>query len=643
MCRVTVERFLRSAGDAAREWRGTLQKMNAHTTKRLGHLVLLLGLCPSTGMSPRPARGADAGPTPAAVAELEQHAAVVGKAAEGGDASIRGTLRFALEAAGNDWNPSAVEAALRLARGMQDTDPASSKFGNYRWRKNDVAVSDLNAVEFATELNALLRLEYADRLTPAARGLLDAMLRDSLVGMNNHTVGPGYTNIFLKKVFSHLALGRVFGDEFTQTGRRLWAEWLAHTRSDGLREYTSPTYYGVTLDSLALIRRHAPDESVRREAEAALTLVWSSIAANWFALAERLSGPHSRDYDYLYGRGYSDEHLADAGWISAPHATDGAGWLAGVPHGSLRVFRDARRWVPPPTLREAPLGELPRFVVQRFNHAPWGRATNWVSRNCSIGVAGECVGPEDKTLLINLPGDRTTPNVVVVFDGRGDPYGRIREPVGYDRHRKSHHLKPFVISSQKGPRVTAAWYVDPGRPSPNGRLDSLQAHLVMPADASVWSDARMLADGAELTAAAVVFLRKGDVAVGVRSVVDSSGRAAPIRVGIHADGGKAPVKRLTFAYADAAPTSPALLALDLEVCAGCDDAAFAAFRAEFAGRTVTATMADGRLRIEGSLPLEADLNRSRRIACEPQLDANTLLRVDGRELGLPLLGGADQQ
>jgi hypothetical protein len=164
----------------------------------------------------------------------------------------------------------------------------------------------------------------------------------------------------------------------------------------------------------------------------------------------------------------------------------------------------------------------------------------------------------------------------------------------------------------------------------------------MPADATVWSEAGVLSDDAKLPAGAVVFLRKGDVAVGVRSIVESSGRAAPTRVGIHADGGKAPAKRLSFVYADDAPTEAALLALDIEVLADCDDTAFAAFRAEFAGRAVTANVTDGRLRIEGALPLEADLNRSRRITCEPLMDAHTLLRVDGRELGLPLLGSAGQ-
>ncbi|NDC53150.1 MAG: hypothetical protein EBZ74_02390 [Planctomycetia bacterium] len=584
---------------------------------------------------------ASAAPPSAVVADLEHHAAAVHAAAAGhGDAGIRGTLRFALEAAGNDWNPAAVEEALRLARSMQDTAPGSPAFGNYRWRKNDAAVSDLNAVEFATELSALLRLEHADRLTPAARDLLDAMHRDALVGMRNHEVRPGYTNIYLKKVFNHLALGRVCGEEVTAAGRRLWSDWLTFTRTDGLREFTSPTYYGVTLDSLALIRRLAPDAAVRREAEASLLLVWSSIAANWFSPAERLSGPHSRDYDYLFGRGYVDEHLADAGWLSAPPAPDAGGWLAGMPRGSLRVLRDACRWEPPATLRDGPLGEEPRFVVQRFNHAPWGRATNWVSRTCSIGVAGECAGPEDKTLVINLPGDRATPNVVLVFDGRGDPYGRVRKPVGYDGHHKSHHLKPFVIASQRGRRVTAAWYFDPEKLPPGARdepLDCLQAHLLLPADAEIWSADVPLSDSAALPAAGVVFLRRGDVAVGVRSLALPDGEAAPGRMEIHADGGQSRAKRITAVYAEGQPTRPALLALDIELCDACDDAAFAAFCGEFAARDVSATLVDGRLRIDGALPLEADLVRYKRIASEPLMTPDTLLRVNDHEVGLPLL------
>jgi len=59
--------------------------------------------------------------------------------------------------------------------------------------------------------------------------------------------------------------------------------------------------------------------------------------------------------------------------------------------------------------------------------------------------------------------------VIVVFDGRGDPYGRVRTPVDSDGHRKAHHLEPFVVASQRGPRVTAAWSFDPRRLPPGAR------------------------------------------------------------------------------------------------------------------------------------------------------------------------------
>ena len=604
--------------------------------QQLGNILvaMLAFLTPcSTGAADPPSRDA-------VVADLEQQAAILRRVAEGTDASIRGTLRFAVEAAGNDWNPQMVEEALRVARSMQDTDSASPRFGNYRWRKNDPAVSDLNAVEFATTLTALLRLEYAERLTPAARDLLDAMNRDAVVGMKNHAVGEGYTNIFLKKVWCHLALGRVYGGDLGDTGRRLWQSWLAHTRTHGLSEYSSPTYYGVTLDTLGLIHRHATDEAIRRESQAAIEFVWNSIAANWFVASERLSGPSSRAYDYLFGHGYCDEHLSDAGWLTRPLSFDGGGWLAGAPQSHLRVVRDARRRDPPASLREMAVTEVPRFVVQRFNERPWGRATNWVGRSCSIGVAGECVGPEDKTLVINFPGTPATPNVTLVFDGRGDPYGRIRQPVGYDKHHKAHHLRPFVIASQRGPRVTAAWYFDPAHPPPGagtGQLDCLLAHLILPVDVAIWSAEGLLPDDATVPVDGVVFLRKDDVAVGIRFIPTAGNPAAPQRIGIHADGAPAPAKRITVGYADETPRRPALLPLDIELRDDCNDADFTHFRAAFAARNVTSRLEANVLRIDGTLPLEADVDTFKRIAFEPFVNTDTLLRVNEREIGLPLL------
>ncbi len=553
---------------------------------------------------------------------------------------IRGLLRFALEAAGNGWNPQAVEESLRLARSMQDLDPASREFGNFRWRLGDAAVTDPNAVEFAVQLTSLLRLAYADALTPAARDSLDAIHRDALVAIQRHVVKPGYTNIYLMKTWNLLALGQLGDAEAARAGEQAWRDWLDHTARHGITEYSSPTYYGTDLDSLGLIARHAGDPRIRREAEAALAFVWTGIAANWFSPAERLAGPHSRDYEYLFGRGYLDEHLHAAGWLTSPLRTESAGWLPGAPRVHLRVFRDACRWDPPADLRTEYAGKTPRFVIQRFNAEPWARSTNFIGETLAIGVAGECRGPEDKSLAIHLPGGPAMPNVTLVIDGRDDPYGRRKELVGHGGQSKAHHLRTFLISSQRGPRITAAWMFDPAVPAFKADPDDLsclRAHLLLPADAEVWTADARIADAATLPGDAVFFIRMHDAVVGFQSLLAATDGSAPRDWRLRTDAAKLGAQRLTATLHEHQPQGRSLVALDIEAREHCDDAGFAAFRHEFAARTVTATLTGDRLRIEGTLPLEADLATRQRIACEPLLAPNELLLIDGVEFGRPLL------
>ena len=575
-----------------------------------------------------------------AAAELAAQRAILETRAR--SLGIRGVLRFALEAAGNDWDPAAVADALRLARSMQDTAAASEHFGNFRWRLGDPAVTDTNAVEFATQLTALLRLEHHDRLSAAARELLDAIHRDALVALRRHAVKPGYTNIYLMKTWNHLALGQVYGAEIEQAGTALWDEWLAYTLRHGITEYLSPTYYGTDLDSLGLIARHAREERVRHQAEAALAHIWAGIAANWFAPAQRLAGPHSRDYDYLLGRGYLDEHLFAAGWLTEPPEQESAAWLPGAPRRQLLVFRSACRWDPPAHLQADIAQRVPRFVVQRFNAEPWARSTNHVGAALAIGIAGECRGPEDKSLNINLPGTAATANVTLVFDGRGDPYGRHKEPTSHGGQSKAHHLRTFLVSSQRGPRITAAWLFDPSVPAfkvTATDLTCLQAHLIMPVDTELWTRDGLVDAAGKLPANGVVFLRKGQAAVGIRSLTVPAAGLAPPHLELHVDGSKIRAKRLTAVFCEGSPTGRAVLGLDIEAREDCDDERFEKFRGEFAGRAVTAVLAGDRLRIDGSLPLEADIAKLERITCEPLLPDGALLLVNGLEVGQSLLSG----
>ena len=572
---------------------------------------------------------------------------------------IRGLLRYALEAAGRGWDPAAIEASLELARSMQVVGAEEADRGNFRWRLGDSDVTDANACEFAGQLLALLRLEDDGRLVPRSGGrrlsprgreLVDAMARDALAAIRRRRVEPGYTNIFLTHTWNLLALGDLAGPDAIAEGEAAWREWRAFTETHGVTEFVAPTYLGVDLDALALIADQAPSWETRAEAEASLGYFWRSAACHWLPVAQRLTGPHARDYDWLFGRGYADEHLVEAGWLTVPARPEGAGWLPGAPRDGLHHFRTACRWEPPGSLLEDVVAMVPRTIVERTGERPWQRITDWVGKTSSIGIAGEGRGAEDKTLLVNLPPMNWTggaggepwrgANVTFVFDGRGDPYGTVHEASAEAPQAKPSHLRPYLVSSQQGARVTALWLLDPRRApfrvDPKS-LSCLAAHLLLPGACEVWNVDERLAPGAMLAPDAVLFLRGAGTVLGLRFLapVDADLRATGVE--LVADGGRQPVQRLTATFAEGVPARGALLGLDLELREGCDDEAFARFRREFAVREVGLEREGTRARVTGSLPLELDLGsgdaRPRRLRFEPLLPAGDLLLLDGVEIG----------
>lgn len=570
---------------------------------------------------------------------------------------IRGLLRYALEASGRGFDPAAIEAALELARSMQVVGDEDADRGNFRWRLGDAAVTDANACEFAGQLLALVRLEDdgrlvprpgGRRLSPRGRELVDTMARDALAAIRRRRVEPGYTNMALTHAWNLLALGDLAGPEAVAEGEAAWREWRAFTEARGVTEFVAPTYLGVDLDALALVADHAPSWETRAEAEAALGYLWRSAACHWLPVAQRLTGPHARDYDWLFGRGYADEHLVEAGWLSVPPRPEGAGWLPGAPRDGLHHFRTACRWEPPGSLLEDVVALAPRSVVERTGERPWQRTTDWVGKTSSIGIAGEGRGAEDKTLLVNLPPLGWVPgpepwrgaNVTFVFDGRGDPFGTVHEASAEAPQAKPSHLRPYLVSSQQGARVTGLWLLDPRR-SPfrvdPKSLSGLAAHLLLPTGCEVWSVDGKLDPGATLAPDAVVFLRGADAVLGVRFLAPREADLRAAEVALVADGGQKPVQRLTATFAEGVPDRGALVGLDLELREGCDDEAFAAFRREFAAREVRLEAVGTRVRVAGSLPLEVDLGsgdaRPRRLRFEPVLPEGALLLLDGVEIG----------
>lgn len=562
------------------------------------------------------------------------------------DLSARGLMLFATEAAAARGRPERLDTALALVRELQDRDPKSPTFGNLRWYLRESTVRDRNAVEFVVQTAVVLARDHSAGLTPTGKKLLDEFLHDAAEGMRRHRVGEGYTNIYLMKASNCLLLGEQLGDAaLADEGRTMLRRWFAFTGANGVPEYNSPTYTGVDLDCLTGVARFARRAEDRRLGELGLRLFWTEAAAHWFAPCERLGGAHSRDYDYLTGRGSFDAHAWLAGWLNRrPPSAEGFGSTPAVTTVTARTWRPAAEWT------QALQREVPRMIHQRWGKEPWQRAAHYVGRRFSLGSAGAAKGFDDKVCTLQLAGGIDTPMVNYVMDGRDDPYGKRRE-IGKDGHAKALHLIPFVASVQDGAEVLVLASDEPAQPKhrrPVEKLAGLWSHLVLPLDATL-CDARgnALAAGA-LPANEAVFLRLGDVAVGIRYLVARTCAGSAARLQLVEDGKQYAARRLTVTHAEGEPAAGrGTVAFWVRAAEGLDPAGFARFARAFAAVEPEVAERDGRIRLgvaglHGPLRLDIDLVRRRYhgVSAPNQPPAGFLLRVNDREVWQPLIAEA---
>ncbi len=548
---------------------------------------------------------------------------------------VRDLFSFALESAEAEYCLERIAGALGIAEEMQDRDPASRTYGNFRWYWKSERPEDLNAVQFTMQDAVLLWMRHRDRIPAPARELLERLIGFSIEGIRRHRVSESYTNIFLMKTWNCIALGENTGrPELAREGYAFFDAWLLYTWENGIHEYISPTYYGTDLDSLVLINRFAREERARKQAEAALRYLWTDIAANWFEPGKRLGGSHSRDYDYVTGHGYVENHLWPVGWLEAQPE-----WIP------LR-FAKLAQWQPPAELRKLCVETAPRMVRQRWGGLPGQRSANWVGRSICLGTAGAAYGGAmDKPLSVVFSGGPQMAMVNFFMDARNDPYGRNREDTG-GGHMKAFHVVSFIMSAQRERdalllSTTSPQDADFQRYTKNPTC--LFSQVVLPRDGvSVWvgdSESRLTKDtGSEpVRLDQPVFVRCGDAAAGFRVVyaTDLDGAAAPIE--LRNDGNKFGAMTLTVIHSSMKPEKGrGTVAVRARVGEGLDEAGFAKFRREFAeaqGKVVYETPV---LDVAaGGLRLRADLEKQERLECEGE-EANAadfLLAVDGKELG----------
>ncbi|MFO1450817.1 MAG: hypothetical protein U1F61_21850 [Opitutaceae bacterium] len=558
---------------------------------------------------------------------------------------IRGLFRFALEATGLNWHPERVEHALKRARTMQDLAPGSPTFGNFRWNSSQTGVVDLNAVEFASQLMGFMRRHQSERLSETARSQLDAMMADAIPGLRSHVVKIDYTNIFLMKAWSLIALGETLGRaDVAEDGYRRFDAWFEHTARYGIGEYGAVVYYGIDLDSLALLARFAGRAEARAKAEQAIRYLWTDLAANWWKPGDRMGGTNARTYDYLYGRGYTEAHTWTAGWLRERPELEGAGWL-GSARENLVTFREAVTWRPPTAWTEAVRAEVPRTVVQQWGMRPEERAVHWIGHHVSLASSGASRSRDERTLVANLGDSPAIPQLTLFMEGRGDPYG-LKKLVG----GKALHFTPFIASVQRGPEVLQILSdepLGPGTRNRPGELSSFVSHLTFPATAEVWIGERQIPDtpperSIPVAAGVPLFVRCGEAVIGVRILLatTTTGEFAPVHW--VRDDGVTEARRFTVQHASSEPTGRAHLAVYFQASEGLDAAAFATWRAAFTSIKAEARLVDGRLVAEaaglrGPLRIKADPVKQVRLEVtggEPP----GLLSVNGRDLGRELLG-----
>lgn len=557
------------------------------------------------------------------------------------DLSSRELFSYALVLCEAELHLDRIERLFEVATRMQDRDPGSRGYGNFRWRWSEGAVLDFNAVEFCMQSGTVIWLRHRDRLPPPARETLAEILDYAVEGCLRHRVPASYTNIALMNAQNLILLGEALDrSEVADEGYGRLERVTLYTWRYGTHEYCSPTYYGTNLDCLVLIEAFCQRESGREQARALLELLWTDIAANWFEPAGKPGGTCSRDYNYLRGLGYLQTQL----WVN--------GWIEDGPHGGTSaIYPLLARWHPPDHLRHLSRTHVPRLVRQSWGIAASESRTHLVLPDVSLSSSGANYGSMDLPLTVDLPGEPDAVRCYFIPDARRDPYGTKRIPAG--PHQKTLHLRPFFTAAQRD-RDALALVIYRDRDIADDPA-TLESHFVMRRDVDgFWvGDERVdLATQAPfarvLQSGQALFLREGTAAVGIRVVWARGLDGAPASAAFVHDGNDHGAVRLTVAHHSfwgvERPQTNAAAALWLRVGSGLDtDEAFQRWRREFEIAEADVQVDETHIVIGaqgGGGPLQVGSTRpwagASVLVPEP---SRGVLEVDGEDIGMALLAG----
>jgi hypothetical protein len=356
-------------------------------------------------------------------------------------------------------DPSDARRDIDLAFSKQDLRVGSPTYGEITWRTTDSGITDLNAAPFFGQGLAAVLSGYGGRLPTTYVAGLRPKIEALAQAIVHQPVAVTYTNIYLTRAVDLILLGHAIGEPGLETiGREALREWIAATRERGISEFDSATYYAADVEALSELFRFATDANDRTTARVALEYFWTDIAANYLPAAHKLSGPSSREYDFISGNDAIAYWLEGVGWDATSQLNNTnmqAIYIEDlIANGGYR---------PPEALRDIAFGP-PRDVTSTYDAYPGHTRFNWVGRNVSLGCAGGSYGPQDKLLVATFAGPAKSSQLNVLLQKSGVAYGIQSATV------KPDHVSPTLGCIEQGGAAIANFDVDMRLlgPTPNG-------------------------------------------------------------------------------------------------------------------------------------------------------------------------------
>jgi hypothetical protein len=579
---------------------------------------------------------------------------------------VRDCFMFLLDALDTGFlNSGQVEWVMKLLHTRVITDESAQSYGNIYWGWQEIGndAGDGNNVQFCVQYGILIKILFDDRLSPEAKKTLDKIFDFALNGVRNQKVRISYTNIYLMKIWNLVAIGQVYRQpSVIEEGRKLFDIWLNHLAQFGNREYDSPTYCGVDLESLLLLYKYSADSDIRSKSADAINFFLTDLCSHYNKLGGFLGGAHSRDYNRVFGRDLLEEKYMNPllGWENTNN------------HLFHQVCFSILSEIGLSTQQKELMNRPNRFIVQRWDSIRNAYSCDFVGRKFSIASSNQSYSPDDKSFVayLNSPIIPQMLNIAYNMEGRDDHYGtwaaegkgekmKHLMPANYPSNGgwgKARHLMYFMQAAQyKGEFVMLA----AGEKDHNCINNYLNSTIILPdAFDEIWMGSKKITlpeAGGKLASdrTNTFFARFEDVVFAIRILWDNADSG--VKMSLYNDGFiYQPVRenfkmanggglRLTLQHPD---NGKGAIAMWWKVEEGITDAAgFLKFRQTVLNAPVNINEKNGIVDISvatpsGKLGIRADIINKKRLGYyNPKpLPKDFLFNVDDIEIGKPIMG-----